>query len=75
MKKWETKERICLVWDNAAFHRGKLIRKALESALSNYFLVNFPPYAPDTNPQEHIWRWAKDKIANIQCQVPNLVDS
>jgi len=59
-------KRICLVWDNAKFHKGKLIRKALEKSLSNYFLINFPPYAPDTNPQEHIWQWSKDQIANVQ---------
>lgn len=59
-------KRICLVWDNAKFHKGKLIRKALEKTLSNYFLINFPPYAPDTNPQEHIWQWSKDQIANVQ---------
>lgn len=65
LKKYSGK-RICLVWDNARFHKGKLIRKALESSLSNFFLINFPPYAPDTNPQEHIWKWGKDQIANHQ---------
>ena len=59
-------KRICLVWDNAGFHRGKLIRYALKNTLSSFFLVNFPPYAPDTNPQELVWRWAKDQIGNIQ---------
>lgn len=65
LKKYPGKK-ICLVWDNAKFHKGKLIRKALEQSLSNYFLINFPPYAPDTNPQEHIWQWSKDQIGNIQ---------
>lgn len=65
LKKYPGKK-VCLVWDNATFHKGKLIRKALETKLSNYFLMNFPPYAPDTNPQEHIWKWAKDQIANNQ---------
>jgi transposase len=65
LKKYAGKN-ICLVWDNAKFHKGKLIRKALEKSLSNYFLINFPPYAPDTNPQEHIWQWGKDQIANVQ---------
>lgn len=59
-------KRICLVWDNAKFHKGRLIRKTLEKTLSNFFLINFPPYAPDTNPQEHIWQWSKDQIANVQ---------
>lgn len=66
LKKKYPGKRICLVWDNARFHKGKLIRKELEKDLSSFFLINFPPYAPDTNPQEHIWRWAKDQIANIQ---------
>lgn len=65
IRKYPTK-RICLVWDNAQFHKGKLIRKALENDLSSFFLVNFPPYAPDTNPQEHVWKWGKDQIANVQ---------
>lgn len=65
LKKYPGKQ-ICLVWDNARFHKGKLIRKALENNLSNFFLINFPPYAPDTNPQEHIWKWGKDQIANHQ---------
>lgn len=59
-------KKICLVWDNASFHKGKDIREALKGNLSNYFLLNFPPYAPDTNPQEHIWQWSKDQIANHQ---------
>jgi len=59
-------KKICLIWDNAGWHKGKDIREALKDGLSNYFLLNFPPYAPDTNPQEHIWRWSKDQIANHQ---------
>ena len=58
--------RICLVWDNAGFHQGKLIRGALKGKLSNFFLINFPPYAPDTNPQKRVLRWSKDQIANHQ---------
>lgn len=57
---------ICLIWDNAKWHKGKLIRKELskEGCLSNFHLINFPPYAPDKNPQEHIWKYAKEKVAN-----------
>ncbi len=59
-------KKICLVWDNAAFHKGKLVREALKTTLRQFFLLAFPPYAPDTNPQEHVWRWGKDQIANWQ---------
>lgn len=63
-------KKICIVWDNAAFHKGKLIRENLKKgkSLERINLINFPPYAPDTNPVEHIWKYAKQKIANIQFQ-------
>lgn len=59
-------QNICLVWDNASWHRSKLIRRALKRGkpLSNFHLINFPPYAPDVNPQEHIWKYARDRIAH-----------
>lgn len=57
---------ICIVWDNAKWHKGKKLRKELgrNGALSNFHLINFPPYAPDANPQEHVWEYAKDRIAH-----------
>lgn len=59
-------KRICIIWDNAPFHKGKLIREALGKNLKRIHLINFPPYAPDTNPQEHIWKYTKDQISNYQ---------
>lgn len=61
-------KRICIAWDNAAFHRGQKIRNALKKGglLDRLHLVAFPPYAPDMNPIEHVWKDAKDAIANIQ---------
>jgi len=65
VKKYPDK-RICIIWDNAAFHKGKLLREKLSTALKNIHLVNLPPYAPDHNPQEHVWKYGKDKLANNQ---------
>lgn len=61
-------KRICIVWDNAKCHKGKLLRKELgkNGLLSRVHLVNLPPYAPDMDPIEHVWRWGKDAISNIQ---------
>lgn len=61
-------KKICIVWDNAAFHKGKIIQKALEKGglLEHVHLVALPPYAPDKNPIEHVWNDAKRSIANIQ---------
>lgn len=59
---------IAIVWDNAAFHKGKLIRQALQKdgPLERVHLVALPPYAPDHNPIERVWNAAKGAIANIQ---------
>lgn len=59
-------KKICLIWDNAPWHKGKLIREQLKTRLNRFYLLAFPPYAPDTNPVEHIWKWGKDQLANTQ---------
>lgn len=59
-------KRICIIWDNARWHRSKKLRKQLskEASLSHIHLINFPPYAPDVNPQEYVWNFGKDMLAN-----------
>lgn len=57
---------ICLVWDNASFHRGKKLKEELKINLKAFYLLAFPPYAPDANPQEHVWEYAKEEISNQQ---------
>lgn len=62
------KKKICIIWDNAKFHKGKEIKKALGKGqlLERVHLINMPPYAPDNNPIEHVWNTVKGKMANIQ---------
>lgn len=61
-------KKIAIVWDNAAFHKSKLIRDQLGKGgmLERVRLIAMPPYAPDHNPIEHVWGTAKNAIANIQ---------
>lgn len=61
-------KKICIIWDNAAFHKGQKIRDALREGglLERVHLMALPPYAPDHNPIEHVWNEAKTKTANIQ---------
>lgn len=59
-------KRICIIWDNARFHKGKKIRAKLSTTLKPIHLINLPAYAPDHNPQEHVWKYGKDKLANNQ---------
>ena len=60
------KKKIVIIWDNAGFHRSKYIKAVLGPGkpLEPITLINFPTYAPDKNPQELIWRYGKDGIAN-----------
>ena len=62
------KKKICIIWDNAKFHKRKEIKKALGKGhlLERVHLTNLPPYAPDKNPIEHVWNTAKGSMANIQ---------
>jgi transposase len=61
-------KKLCVVWDNAPFHKGKEIKKALAKGalLERVHLIAMPSYAPDENPIEHVWKDAKGAIANIQ---------
>lgn len=61
-------KKVAIVWDNAAFHKSKLIRDQLGKGglLERVHLIAMPPYAPDHNPIEHVWNTAKNEIANIQ---------
>lgn len=66
LKNYYKDKKICLIWDNAKWHKGKKIRKELRKrgGLTNFHLINFPPYAPDTNPQEHVWKYVREEIAH-----------
>lgn len=57
---------IVVIWDNATWHKSKLLREKLMtgSSLEKLHLISFPPYAPEHNPIEHVWNYAKSHLAN-----------
>lgn len=61
-------KKLCVVWDNAPFHKSKEIREQLKTGglLERVHLITMPPYAPDHNPIEHVWNTTKQAIANVQ---------
>lgn len=61
-------KRICIIWDNATCHKGKLVREALSKggSLERVHLITLPPYAPDLNPIEHVWNTTKETLSNHQ---------
>jgi transposase len=55
---------ILLVWDNAPWHKSKEIRKWLSETKNKIRLLAFPPYAPDLNPQEHVWKTGRSMVTH-----------
>jgi len=60
-------KKLCLVWDNAKWHRSKELRNLLGKGreFSHIRFVWLPPYAPDKNPQESVWKVGKDAVGNV----------
>lgn len=61
-------KKICIIWDNAKCHKGKLFQTALTKGgvLERVHLIALPPYAPDCNPIEHVWNTTKQTLSNHQ---------
>jgi len=55
---------ILLVWDNAPWHKSKEVREWLAQTKHKIRLLAFPPYAPDLNPQEHVWKAGRSNITH-----------
>jgi transposase len=61
-KKYPEK-RIVIFWDNASWHKSQAVRTYLDIT-KQFKLYNFPPYAPELNPQEHVWKEMREKKLN-----------
>ncbi|MFI0436102.1 MAG: transposase [Parachlamydiaceae bacterium] len=59
-----------IVMDNASFHKGKLMREAIES--NRHTLEYLPPYSPDLNPIEQKWAQAKLLRRKNNCCIDQL---
>ena len=57
---YPTKQKIHLFSDNARYYRNKEVSKYLEtSKIELHFL---PPYSPNLNPIERLWKWMKERV-------------
>jgi len=54
---------VFLFWDGGRPHKGRLVQE-LCRRVHRLHLVRFPGYAPELNPDEGIWKLAKQKLAN-----------
>lgn len=58
------RKQILLVWDNVSYHKSRLIKDWLANNPGVVELYNFPPYHPELNRQENVWRALKRFLAN-----------
>lgn len=60
-------DKILLICDNARFHKAKSLTAWIEKQTSWLPLAFSPPYSPDFNPIERLWRWMKTEYTHNQC--------
>lgn len=57
---YPTKRKVHIFCDNASYYRNKMVRQYLEtSKVKLHFL---PPYSPNLNPIERLWKWMKERV-------------
>jgi len=59
------KKPIVLILDGHPVHKSKLVSKLVQDLKGKLTIEFLPPYAPDLNPDEFVWKDAKDKIKKM----------
>jgi transposase len=54
------KRKIHIFCDNAPYYRNKAVKEYLEKA--KIILHFLPPYSPNLNPIERLWKWMKERV-------------
>lgn len=58
--------RIILVWDNVRPHQSAAVKRFVHDQRRRLSLEPLPPYAPELNPDEWVWRYLKQvELANF----------
>jgi len=55
--------KILLFWDRAGWHIGSKVKEFIDED-SNIEVVYFPPYSPEENPQEHVWKAGRSAVTH-----------
>jgi transposase len=61
-------DRLLVVWDGSPIHRRAEVKAFVAEAGDAIHLEPLPPYAPDLNPVEWLWRQMKEgELRNLAC--------
>jgi transposase len=63
--------RLVLILDNARYHHARLLQPSLDARRGGVRLDFLPPYSPDLNPIERVWKLAR-KLATHNQYFPKL---
>src|SRR3972149_4384016 len=63
VRKIYPEKQIFLLWDNPGWHKGSRVVEFIEKD-AKIKAVFFPKYAPETNPQEHVWKDGRSQITH-----------
>lgn len=56
-------KKVVLLWDNAGWHKGSVVQEFIKKD-RNIEVIHFPKYAPEENPQEHVWKRGRSETTH-----------
>ena len=56
-------QNIILLWDNAGWHKGSVVQACIKED-KRIIQIPFPRYAPEENPQEHVWKQGRSQCTH-----------
>jgi transposase len=59
-----TQGQIYLILDNARWHRSKILKELFEANQQRLVFIYLPPYSPELNPIERVWRITRRKVTH-----------
>lgn len=56
-------KKLLIIWDNPGWHRGSKVTDYIKKD-GRIEVIYFPKYAPEENPQEHVWKEGRAKVTH-----------
>lgn len=69
--KYHPRRKVIVITDNASIHKSNLVRGFIKSNDKIFAIYYLPTYAPELNPDEHIWGYLKNYLLNAH-QAKNI---